>query len=103
MAESEATQIGLDIFSEFLEVAIHSILYNRELYPAGVFERRKKYNVPVQICVHPEVNQYITQVSIHVHLNSKIQCMKVLKCGKPRIIYIYGLCENVLDNMFLNT
>lgn len=95
MAESEATQIGLDIFSEFLEVAIHSILYNRELYPAGVFERRKKYNVPVQICVHPEVNQYITQVNIHVHVHvdSKIQCMKVLKCGKPRITYTYGLCK----------
>nr|XP_022322876.1 uncharacterized protein LOC111124316 [Crassostrea virginica] len=62
MAEADVAQIGVDIFSEFLEIAIHSVLYNRELYPAGVFERRKKYNVPVQICVHPEVNQYITQV-----------------------------------------
>lgn len=62
MAEADVAQIGVDIFSEFLEIAIHSVLYNRELYPPGVFERRKKYNVPVQICVHPEVNQYITQV-----------------------------------------
>lgn len=78
MAESEATQIGLDIFSEFLEVAIHSILYNRELYPAGVFERRKKYNVPVQICVHPEVNQYITQVVNGIsEFNSSNQLEKV--------------------------
>lgn len=85
MAESEATQIGLDIFSEFLEVAIHSILCNRELYPAGVFERRKKYNVPVQICVHPEVNQYITQVVNGIsEFNSTNQLEKValVVCNK---------------------
>ena len=38
-----------DIFCEFLEVAVHGILYNRGLYPAGVFEKRKKYNIPVQV------------------------------------------------------
>ncbi|XP_061189034.1 mitotic spindle assembly checkpoint protein MAD2B-like isoform X3 [Saccostrea echinata] len=78
MAEPDVTQIGLDIFSEFLEVAIHSILYDRELYPAGVFERRKKYNVPVQICVHPEVNRYITQVVNGIsEFNTKGQLEKV--------------------------
>ena len=34
---------------EFLEVAFHLVLYVREVYPAVVFERRKKYNVPVQV------------------------------------------------------
>ena len=38
-----------DIFCEFLEVAVHGILYNRGLYPAGVFEKRKKYSIPVQV------------------------------------------------------
>lgn len=56
------TQIGADIFAEFLEVSIHTILYNRGIYPEGVFERRKKYNVPVQMCLHPDVVDYITKV-----------------------------------------
>lgn len=38
-----------DILCEFLEVAIHLILYVREVYPSGVFQKRKKYNVPVQV------------------------------------------------------
>lgn len=37
------------VVCEFLEVAFHLILYVREVYPAMVFERRKKYNVPVQV------------------------------------------------------
>ncbi len=38
-----------DILCEFLEVAIHLILYVREIYPSGIFQKRKKYNVPVQV------------------------------------------------------
>lgn len=39
------------VLCEFLEVAFHLILYIREVYPAVVFERRKKYNVPVQVSI----------------------------------------------------
>ena len=28
------------------------------------FERRRKYNVPVWMCVHPELNQYIKDVLV---------------------------------------
>lgn len=38
-----------DVLSEFLEVAVHLILYVREVYPIGIFQKRKKYNVPVQV------------------------------------------------------
>ncbi|CAE1308572.1 MAD2L2 [Acanthosepion pharaonis] len=55
-------QVAADIVAEFLEVAFHCILHNRDLYPAGVFERRKKYNVPVHMCLHPDVIQYIAQI-----------------------------------------
>ena len=41
--------VTADILSEFLEVAIHSVLYCRGVYPQGVFGRKKKYNVPVQV------------------------------------------------------
>ncbi|XP_028401792.1 mitotic spindle assembly checkpoint protein MAD2B-like isoform X2 [Dendronephthya gigantea] len=68
--ESEETQepettggtVAANLLCEFLEVAIHLILYIREIYPAGIFEKRKKYNVPVQMSCHPELNQYIQNV-----------------------------------------
>ncbi|KAG9481899.1 hypothetical protein GDO78_010891, partial [Eleutherodactylus coqui] len=53
-----------DILCEFLEVAVHLILYVREVYPIGIFQKRKKYNVPVQMSCHPELNRYI-QDTLH--------------------------------------
>lgn len=44
-----ALTVVADILCEFLEVAIHLILYVREVYPSGIFQKRKKYNVPVQV------------------------------------------------------
>lgn len=50
-----------DILIEFLEVAVHNILYVRNIYPASIFVRRKKYGVPVQMSTHPYLNEYITE------------------------------------------
>ena len=27
-----------------------------------LFQRRRKYNIPVHMCVHPELNQYVRDV-----------------------------------------
>lgn len=43
-----------------VEVAIHSILYVRQVYPADLFVRRKKYNTPVFQSRHPALNDYIS-------------------------------------------
>ncbi|XP_033119878.1 mitotic spindle assembly checkpoint protein MAD2B-like [Anneissia japonica] len=51
--------VTADILSEFLEVAVHQILYVRNIYPAGIFEKCCKYNIPVQMSQHPDVNRYI--------------------------------------------
>lgn len=58
----DARSVMTNILCEFLEVAVHLILYVREVYPAGIFKKRKKYNVPVQMSCHPELNQYIQDV-----------------------------------------
>ncbi|KIP10142.1 hypothetical protein PHLGIDRAFT_115773 [Phlebiopsis gigantea 11061_1 CR5-6] len=44
---------------EFIEVAIHTILYVRHVYPAELFVRRKKYDTPVFQSRHPTLNEYI--------------------------------------------
>jgi len=45
---------------EFVEVAIHTILYVRQIYPADLFVRRKKYDTPVFQSRHPALNEYIS-------------------------------------------
>ncbi|KAJ7361538.1 DNA-binding protein [Mycena albidolilacea] len=46
--------------TEFIEVAVHQILYVRQIYPADLFIRRKKYDTPVFQSRHPALNDYIT-------------------------------------------
>jgi hypothetical protein len=43
-----------------VEVAIHTILYIRQIYPADLFVRRKKYETPVYQSRHPGLNEYIS-------------------------------------------
>jgi mitotic spindle assembly checkpoint protein MAD2B len=45
---------------EFIEVTIHTILYVRQIYPADLFVRRKKYDTPVFQSRHPALNDYIS-------------------------------------------
>ena len=40
-------------------MAIHTILYVRQVYPADLFVRRKKYETPVYQSRHPGLNEYI--------------------------------------------
>ncbi|KAM6434911.1 mitotic spindle assembly checkpoint protein MAD2B isoform 1-T1 [Liasis olivaceus] len=75
-------QVVADILLEFLEVAIHLILYVREVYPTGIFQKRKKYNVPVQMSCHPELNQYI-QDTLH--------------CIKPLLEKTFGIHSALLQ------
>ena len=42
-----------------VEVATHTILYVRHIYPAELFTRRKKYDTPVFQSRHPALNEYI--------------------------------------------
>ncbi|KAJ7925980.1 DNA-binding protein [Mycena leptocephala] len=46
--------------TEFIEVAIHTILYVRQIYPAELFIRRKKYDTPVFQSRHPALNDYVS-------------------------------------------
>lgn len=46
--------------AEFIEVVIHTILYVRQVYPAELFVRRKKYDTPVFQSRHPALNEYIS-------------------------------------------
>jgi len=57
-----------DVICEFLEVAFHLVLYNRGLYPDGIFKKRQKYNISVMMSCHPDLNSYINDVLVGVKL-----------------------------------
>ena len=46
-------------FSDFLTVAIHTILYERDIYPQSSFIKARKYNYPVRQSRHPKVCKWI--------------------------------------------
>lgn len=46
-------------FSDFLTVSIHTILYERDIYPQTSFLKARKYNYPVRQSRHPKVCQWI--------------------------------------------
>lgn len=46
-------------FTDFLTVAIHTILYERAIYPDASFLTARKYNFPVRQSRHPKVCEWI--------------------------------------------
>jgi hypothetical protein len=49
----------VETMTDFLEVAIHYILYLRNLYPRDTFSKKKMYGVPVWQNRHPGVRGYV--------------------------------------------
>ncbi|GAA5825679.1 hypothetical protein JCM3770_002795 [Rhodotorula araucariae] len=52
----------LRLVRDFLEVAFHTLLYIRQVYPADLFHQVKKYNVPVWQSRNPALNEYLGRV-----------------------------------------
>ncbi|KAI9875276.1 MAG: hypothetical protein M1830_008690 [Pleopsidium flavum] len=52
-------QAIVSTFSDFLTVAIHTILYERNIYPSTSFLSARKYNYPVRQNRHPKVCKWV--------------------------------------------
>lgn len=55
-------KMARELFCDFLTIAIHGLLHSRKVYSHGVFKLRQKFTMPVQVCYHPDVFNYITQL-----------------------------------------
>lgn len=53
-------------FLDFLTVSIHTILYERGLYPKESFISARKYNFPVRQSRHPDVCDWINDAVNHI-------------------------------------
>lgn len=62
-------------FSDFLTVSIHTILYERDIYPRTSFLKARKYNYPVRQSRHPKVCQWIQDAVAAV----EVEMLKVKK------------------------
>lgn len=49
-----------DLIIEMFEVLTHNILFIRQVYPFGIFQKRRMYNCTVQRSRFPPLNEYIT-------------------------------------------
>lgn len=49
----------LDCILQFIEVAFHTILHLRAIYPAEIFRLHRLYQIPVYRSRHPGLNEYI--------------------------------------------
>jgi hypothetical protein len=49
-------------FMEHLEVIIHTILYERDIYPGELFMATRIYNTAVKMCRVPRVARYVREV-----------------------------------------
>ena len=69
-------------FIEFLTVAIHLVLYERNIYPKESFMSVRKYNYPVQQSRHPIVCKWIDDAVAAVRTEmlkvSGILCFTIL-------------------------
>ncbi|KAL8705048.1 MAG: hypothetical protein Q9201_001818 [Fulgogasparrea decipioides] len=74
----ETYQVVVSAFSDFLTVAIHTILYERELYPRTSFLAARKFNCPVRQSRHPKVCKWIQDAVAAVGV-------EMLKCALSSI------------------
>ncbi|MCJ1465873.1 hypothetical protein MMC07_004492 [Pseudocyphellaria aurata] len=73
-------------FSDFLTVSIHTILYERDIYPQGSFIKARKYNFPVRQCRHPKVCQWIQDAVAAVEvemLKCTLHSTSLVICSPP--------------------
>lgn len=57
---SLAIVLSYSVYWNVVEVAMHTILYVRQVYPPEIFVRRKKFDTPVFQSRHPALNEYIS-------------------------------------------
>ena len=62
-------------YSDFLTVAIHTILYERNIYPQASFIRARKYNYPVRQSRHPKVCKWVMDAVAAVEVEMLKVCL----------------------------
>lgn len=86
-------QAVVSAFSDFLVVAIHTILYERNVYPRNSFLKARKYNFPVRQSRHPKVCKWIQDAVAAV----EVEMLKVMI--KTQLAHGASCVSNLTDSL----
>ncbi|KAI9842187.1 MAG: hypothetical protein M1837_007400 [Sclerophora amabilis] len=71
-------------FTSFLTVAIHTIIYERGIYPSNTFLSARKYNFPVRQNQHPKVCKWINDAVAAVEIEMlKVDALLIGSLSHP--------------------
>lgn len=76
-------------FTDFITVAIHTILYERSIYPRTSFLTARRYNHPVRQSRHPKVCEWINDAILAVEtqlLNGVVSSVAIVIISKDNKI-----------------
>lgn len=79
---------------DFLEVCLHSLIFEFKIYPKELFERTTKYNVQVWLCISPVVIKYIKEMLQTI--DSGVQMFFCL-IGTQRIVFEFQNAKSEID------
>ncbi|KAF2219235.1 DNA-binding protein [Elsinoe ampelina] len=83
-------------FTTFLTVSVHTILFERAIYPTNSFITARKYNYPVRQNRHPRVCKWITDAISAVET-------ELLKCSVDRVaVVIYNGQDRPLERFMFD-
>lgn len=85
-------QAVVSAFSEFLTVAIHTILYERNIYPQTSFISARKYNYPVKQSRHPKVCKWIQDAVAAVEV--EMLKVKLFRISEDCVLVPFGVRRN---------
>ncbi|KAG0369772.1 MAD2 mitotic arrest deficient-like 2 [Gamsiella multidivaricata] len=90
-----------DVMSEFLEVAIHLILFVRGIYPPELFESTQKYGCPLKTARHPGLVSYIQQIvrSIRMELHKVDPTGKAIDRFVFEMSMLRAFDDSILDQI----
>lgn len=83
-------QAVVSTLSDFLTVAVHTILYERDIYPRTSFLSARKYNYPVRQNRHPKVCKWITDAVAAVE--KELLKASISFSGINGGTFYFGLC-----------
>ena len=90
----ETYQAVVSAYSDFLTVSIHTILYERNIYPQTTFIKARKFNHPVRQSRHPKVCKWIQDAVAAVEV-------EMLKVGKS-MFSLFLQMHNVNTVIFIS-
>jgi mitotic spindle assembly checkpoint protein MAD2B len=86
-------------FIDFLTVATHTILYERNVYPRESFISARKYNYPVRQSRHPKLCEWINDATNHLEkqlTQGSVEKVSIVICssaGEPLERFVFDLSQ----------